>query len=515
MDANGQLTFTRASDATRVGPNGYIEKVRENLFTYSTDFSNAAWSVPAVVTHGQPDPFGGNNASLVTFDAVGTSNIDNGLKSITSGVSYTISAWIKGVNVTGFRMLVADNKVINVTSQIVNGSWVRVSLTQTATATGSYQQQVARALNTNEESFYIYGAQVEVSDFGPTDLIVTQATPLSVGPVSGTPRLDYLNGECPSLLLEPQRTNLTTYSEQFDNAAWVKDGATITANATTSPDGYTNADLLTATTGQKRVYQTYTTTFGIDYTLSAFVKQGTSNSIQFVMPNVAGGPVFTFSTESFSTVSGWTASFDNYGNGWYRIKATRTSTSSNAGFQLVIPTDGQSVYVWGCGFEAGSYATSYIPTLGTAVTRVADQASKTGISSLIGQTEGTIFLEATFPDTQSGQVFMELSGTSPDINFQLTGGQFFFFSAGQWSISTAVSPNVKYKIAAAYKNNDIVLYINGVQRGTDTNATIAAKSNFYMNTRYLGDLPTDMRANQALLFKTRLDNATLQSLTTL
>jgi hypothetical protein len=50
-------------------------------------------------------------------------------------------------------------------------------------------------------------------------------------------------------------------------------------------------------------------------------------------------------------------------------------------------------YIYGAQLEAGAYATSYIPTLGAAVTRGLDACSKTGISSLIGQTEGTLFVE--------------------------------------------------------------------------------------------------------------------------
>jgi hypothetical protein len=314
---------------------------------------------------------------------------------------------------------------------------------------------------------------------------------------SGVPRLDYTGGGCPSLLLEPQRTNLLLHSNDFSQAAWTKVGATLTSGQS-DPFGGTTAWKLELSSG------------GNNYLLQS-AGTGQRAASVYMRADVPTSVGFSFGASTGATYAITTS--------WQRY--TFSDNQIGGGFQIDnyfgISPSGQAktIYIYQAQLESASYATSPIFTTTASVTRLADSASKTGISSLIGQTQGTIFLEATFPDTQSGQVFMELTGTAPNVNFQLSAGLFFFFSVGEWSISAAVSPNVKYKIAAAYKNNDIVLYINGVQRGTDTSASITAKSNFYINTRSVGDFVTNMRANTAALYPVRFSNSELASLTSL
>jgi hypothetical protein len=172
-----------------------------------------------------------------------------------------------------------------------------------------------------------------------------------------------------------------------------------------------------------------------------------------------------------------------------------------------------TIQLWGVQVELGAYATSYIPTLAASVTRVADAASKTGISSLIGQTEGTVFMDfiaQTSTDTQShfflGNDKIGLYGSST----------FTFYSDGGVSINGgSFVTGQRYKIAFAYKTNDYVAYVNGVQKGTDTSATVPATSEFYVNS-FNGSAQIQKKdVIQVLLFKTRLTNAQLAELTTL
>jgi hypothetical protein len=365
---------------------------------------------------------------------------------------------------------------------------------------------------------------------------------------SNVPRLDYSGGAtCPRLLLEPQRTNLALQSENF-STTWTTNNLSVTTNVVNSPDGTLTADEIVSTTSANAnvgISQAITIVNNTTYSASFYVKPNTQRYI-FIGLTAVGGVQhyvtvvidtddFTVGQTAVGTTSGTLVStnIEAASNGFYRVTLTasinRTDGRIRIGFAnaktgnfinatgdvAVTGSLGNSLYLWGAQVEAGAFRSTYIPTTTATVTRLADNASKTGISSLIGQTEGTIYFEGTFSDTQSSQAFMELTGLAPAINFQLAAGLFYFFSASQWSIFAAVSPNVRYKIAAAYKNNDIVLYINGVQRGTDTTASVTAKSNFYMNMRNLGDLHTDMRADQVLLFPTRLTNAQMQELTTL
>jgi len=176
----------------------------------------------------------------------------------------------------------------------------------------------------------------------------------------------------------------------------------------------------------------------------------------------------------------------------------------------------------------GSYATSYIKSTSSSATRVADACFKTGISSLIGQTEGVIFFDGYFGnETDEMYAFIQNSlGSSTTSSMYLikssSGIKFQSYDSSttlQWEIQGgSYTIGQRIKIAGAYKANDIVLYVNDVQIGTDTSATIptctALQIGVYpasptANFQYNG------KVNQAILFPTRLTNAELASLTTI
>jgi hypothetical protein len=182
--------------------------------------------------------------------------------------------------------------------------------------------------------------------------------------------------------------------------------------------------------------------------------------------------------------------------------------------------------------ELGAYATTFIPTTTAAVTRLADDASKTGIASLIGQEEGTLFVDvdAQVVLQMTGSIqrlFMVSDGTNNNrilINFFRSSGGVSQIEANlikttsQASFTSIITENKRYKIAFAYKTNDFVLYINGVQIGTDISGdTFAAAT---LSRLDLGQdrtitLQQSNPFNQAALFPTRLTNAQLAEITTL
>jgi len=355
---------------------------------------------------------------------------------------------------------------------------------------------------------------------------------------SGVPRLDYLNSTCPRLLLEPQRTNTSPYSEQFTTGWASSAGSPVTANTTVSPSGYQDADTIAETGNGNYLYQAVTTSSGT-FTVSVFAKKGSSTNVGIGL--VAGGFTagmsvqFNFDTQTFATPTNHgsftsiSATSQSYGNGWYRLALTGTTASATTYFFVLGSLAGSAyaanVRLWGAQCEAGAYATSYIPTTSAAVTRLADSASKTGISSLIGQTEGTVFVELNSSELQSytQRIFtLSDSTTNNVIGFQLTGAnQITFYvengGANQVAITKsapAITLGQNVKLAAAYKANDFVLYLNGVQVGTDTSGSVPATSALRYSEAndsapYIGKIA------QTLLFKTRLTNAQLAELTTL
>ena len=373
---------------------------------------------------------------------------------------------------------------------------------------------------------------------------------------SGVPRLDYLGSTCPKLLLEPQRSNLALYSEQFNNAAWTGDRYTITANSVASPDGYTNADTFTATNASNSHNINPLTLInlgGVAGTFSVFAKYngynlslsiaGTSTNWTGCVFDLQNGVARTPQTSGAQAVC--TSKIEDYGNGWYRCSisytpytngtfytfigsvSSATATLDSFGLQSYTANGTSGFYLYGAQIEQGAYATSYIPTTSAAVTRLADAASKTGISSLIGQTEGTIYWEgkvdglAPFNESLPISLFATgatTSGAQIYVTFLANGRINFVVYDGatvQAQVQTTTSfytLGTNIKIAAVYKANDFALYINGVQIGTDTSGSVVATSELYLDYKNnVGNYST----SQLLLFKTRLTNAQLAELTTL
>jgi len=300
-------------------------------------------------------------------------------------------------------------------------------------------------------------------------------------------RLDYTYGSCPAALLEPQRTNIFRWSEEFDNSSWSKTSLSITPNSITAPDGSTNGMLITCngTTGIKNITQNLSVVSGVNYTVSVYVKKGSGDYIQITSTATFFGSSVFANYDLYNGVVGSVGSgniatlIEDVGDGWYRcvLTATAVSTGTSAIGLYPIPsaTSGRApsntldttYYIWGAQFEQGAYATTYIPTTNATVTRLADTAIKTGIQSLIGQTEGTIFLNTRYYSTgttASGRWF-KVFGTSNEIGLAINGVNSVRSIINNQSdtISTAPTSNNELKLAWAYNSSGVVLFINGIQ----------------------------------------------------
>jgi len=542
-DGSGDLDFTRSNDtATRVNSAGLIEKVRTNLYPYSQSFADASWVTidTTKVSTSATDPNGGATAANVTWIA-GSGRYF--YQNIGISAVATISFWVKS-NGGGNKFRFFANGATSFSPDLTaTSTWTRYSFA--FSGNGNVGIGIANASDSSAADILIAFAQAELGDIA-TDYIPTTTAAVSVGMTANVPRLDYTGGGCGKLLLEPQRTNLVTFSEQFDNAAWLKeDILSVTANAIVSPDGYTNADLLIPNTNNidHTIYQSSAT--GSAQTFSVFAKSGGYNFV-FVGSNNAlasNGVFFDLTDGTISqNTSSLTAKIEDYGNGWYRCEVTSTSwdfpyaiicTSSN-GTSFIHAGDGTSgVYIWGAQLEAGSYATSYIPTLGAAVTRGADDCFKTGISSLIGQTEGVLYAEVDLNvKPESGSPVSGILTTNNNVsdlqnciilgverNAAGTNRIYCLVQVSNVTQAALFGTNItdgNYKIALAYKANDFALYVNGVQVATDTSGSVPTTSQVLIGTRRNSDNFTLADAvSQALLFPTRLTNTQLAELTTL
>jgi len=525
-DGSGDLTFTRASSATRVNADGLIEKVRTNLILQSETFDNAYWSKPSgssVTANSVANPIDGaitaDTLTVVTTQYSGLYGAGTGSGNFTQSIyakkntidflyifnpeGTIIAAWFNLANGTLGQVTVGYSANI----ESVGNGWYRCSIRNTSTQANNYFQiglSSTDGSNTPSAagSAYIFGAQSELSALA-TKYIPTTTTAVSVGMLANVPRIDYTGGGCAKLLLEPQRTNIALRSEEFSNASsWaLTNSGTITANTTISPDGTQTADTLNAGANSAQVQQAPTGTSGAVYTVSIWVKRITGT-----------GNVFLRAVENADTLIEVTSD-------WQRFTATVTSTSTLIRVGVKLATSGDAVAIWGAQLELGSYPTSYIPTTTTAVTRVADGASKSGISSLINSEEGVVFIDmAAFQDTATTREI--IIGSSPNdyirfgyVNFG-SAIQFRYYSGGalifnKFYTSTITNFN---KIAFGWQANNFVVYENGVKKLEQLSGATSAAA---FNSIDTSTLTFQGKIQSFMIFKTRLDNATLAALTTL
>jgi hypothetical protein len=302
------------------------------------------------------------------------------------------------------------------------------------------------------------------------------------------PRIDYTDGTG-SLLLEPQSTNLQLRSQEFDNPVWSAVRAVLTANDAISPDGTLNAYKLTHTSGSNGyVFDTIpTVNSGDSRLISVFAKYIDDEVFKIVTFTDSGNAVFNLLNGTVTSVSGTItdAKIENYGTGGYRCSCKYTATTTatrNYGFYLD-DTSKEGVHIWGAQVEAentsgynGEYATSYIPTEGSTVTRNAEVCNNAGSSDLINSTEGVLYAEiaALVNDGTIRRISLSDGGTSNRleifygtianrIDYNIYSGS-SFQASGFSLLSNATDFN---KIAVKYKENDFALWVNGTEASTD------------------------------------------------
>jgi hypothetical protein len=540
----GDLSFTRASNGTRVNSAGLVEVCPWNMVLDSETFNSGNWSkYQASVTASTTNaPNGTLTADTLQDNAANDSHITYQTPNITAG-TYTISVYAKASTLSNINLVLFDGVSIsygsnrfdlsngtttgaNQSIESVGNGWYRCIFTLTTTLSGV--QYVYVFLNNGTSSVYtgtgsgavfIWGYQLNIGSTAKPYFPTTDRL--------NVPRLTYQNGGggCPSLLLEKQSTNLCLYSEQFDNAAYNKisgGSATVpvvTANFATSPDGSQNADRIqfarTGTTASDfSAINQSSLTLSATGTTTIYLKSNTSSNQNVLMYWGGGqGQVFLVTPS------------------WQRFTLSNLSVGTDA---IVFGTRGGTgnffnggdltldILAWGAQLEQSSYPTSYIPTTSSSATRVADACFKTGISSLIGQTSGSVFFDFTVDSvTQPGDPvlwYMKDGGAGERyVELYSNGNLVYAEIDGSGPIATITKSSLtvgRHKCAIAYATNDFVFYVDGVQIGTDTSGTPNGFSTFGLQY-YLSVYTGQQKVNQAAIFKTRLTNAELASLTTI
>jgi hypothetical protein len=513
-DGSGDFTFSRGSNlaATRVGPTGLIEKGRENLLLQSNNF-DTTWSKSSVsVTSGQSGYDGSSDAWLLEATAttsarIEVANSNTGVLRASVYVKEGTTNWVH-LNTGSQRRVWFDLSGSGAVGTITNSAntfdakieavsgatgWFRISyIVIDPTNFRIYPADSDGGNATLGDNILIQDAQLEIG-LAATDYIESGATTGKAGLLENEPRFDYSGGAtCPSLLLEPSRTNLVQ-SEYF--GGYSNNNSTDEANATTSPEGLVNATafLEAATTSQHKLVTSYGFDGSSTYTFSVFAKYNgrdlyidTGNSTEW-----GGRAWFDLTAGTANAVLG-TADIEDFGNGWYRCIVTGASTlaggnslellTSNGSANATIGDITKGVYIYGAQLEIGSYPTSYIPNhSGGSVTRGAEaieQATSsfdiTGdytfffeVSRIEGYNSGNSAFITLNNTTDSSIIFVYNRDNDKNIRFLIREG-----ATGSASIyspvnSFEIGERVKFCIRKDSTKTEV--FFNGSSIGSTTN----------------------------------------------
>jgi len=320
------------------------------------------------------------------------------------------------------------------------------------------------------------GVQTRINKHGLIETVANNEPRLSYDIVDGKV------SDCPHLLLEPQRTNLISQSEDIDS--WGNQySPTLTQNSSISPDGTVSAYKITATNLSSAKYIPATTVNSTQYNVSVFVKNINSQRSRIEIYNSPNCILeFNWTNNQPSTQYATTftdVSYTYYGDDWWRVSANFTATATNNFYVYPDRINGtDSILVWGAQIEAGSYPTSYIPTSGSAEQRQADICNGSGNSETFNSSEGVLFVEfsGTSSDSTSKRITLNDGSTQNRVSVGIhsVSSQLFYFVSGGGSVPftqaiTVSSVEQFNKVAFKYKSGDTALWVNGTEVNTKTN----------------------------------------------
>ena len=567
-----RVTYSRASTATYYDGRT-TAKAEENLVLYSQSFNSASWT-RADTTIDELSaiaPDGTTTANTATT-SLGSSNLRTVSVAVQPSTTYTFSFFALRGTMTDLKYSIYNNTaasdIVAPTSYYAStnaSTWSRVSVTFTTPAgcTSVFCFLLRDSVSTG--TVFLWGAQLEQRS-SVTAYTVTTAQPITnYIPVLQTAldnvaRFDHnpVTGESLGLFVEEQRSNLLTYSDDFSNASWTKVNSSITANILVAPDGTLTGDLFipntgvtTATVDSATVLQAKNGT----YTASVYMKFAGFVFASIRVSAFSGNVINAFinlttgetAIRNDGAASGATASAQSVGNGWWRVSVSGIPKVGDAttGVSLVVsPASGLSsatfpaadgysgIYIWGAQLEAGAFATSYIPTVASQVTRSADAASMTGanFSSWYNTAEGTLYAEASLPAFSSTATIAQATqaaisdGTGNNLirvrGFSLNGTSSWdsvirangttYFDSAETVYSTV---NFVVKNAVGYKVNDAANSVNAGSAASGTPSILPVVDQMRIGSTVAGADISVQCIRRIAYYPRRLTNAQLQAIT--
>lgn len=571
-----RVTFTRAGAAT------FYDKhtsaiAEQNLLIYSQDYSQTAWTKTAVTNtaNSTTAPDGTSTASTITANGSAANHFITQANAA-SATGKTFSVYLKAGTNNYAQISFTSSSVAWANFDLSAGTVGSTGSTQTASIVSvgngwyrcivssssavianprisivSSSTAVVSESNSLTTDIYVWGAQAEFRSFAAAYALTTTQAITTYIPVLQTAASDAARFDCSpvtresfGLLIEEARTNLVTYSDQFDNASWTKTRTSVTANTIVSPDGFVAGDKWVEDTATNTHQLSVATSFtsGTSYTLSILAKAGERSSLSLGFGTTAfpsSRVRFNLTTGSASIETGTpTSTIFPVGNGWYRcsitVAATATATDTsiiyiNNGTTVNYTGDGySSLYIWGAQLEAGAFATSYIPTSSAQVTRAADSftMSGTNFSSWYNQAEGTISVTAINKGVVADSTLYAVDDG--------TTGQANTFDARYTTFGIACRPRVRanavtevdaaftlipfgtqQQFSFGYKVNDFAASQSGGAPVTDALGVLpfGTMTRLRLGARGTGAPLTQLYVSRFAYYPERLSNTELQGIT--
>jgi hypothetical protein len=518
-------SFSRASSGTYFGSDGLLKYANVNQVLYSEDFSNAAWVKQNVTvsTNDTTAPDGKLTADKITENnATAYFNIYNGSAvSHSAGAILTVSGFFKygtrkyiqliaGPAAAGFGV-VADIEAGTITATGSSGSATYISSNISSAGNGWYRVTVTGTLPTANTGYFdiftsnvstytnpypsftstgqymwIWGAQLETGSTPGTYVPTTNAA-------NSAPRFDYAydgtSWISKGLLIEEQRTNSLTHSQDATQAIWVKRNGSISSNFALAPDGTMTADKLIPSAANTDFYFNGVTTAATS-TLSVFAKAAGYDVVR-LQYDLGQAAIFNLTSGTVTGTGGSsTGTIINVGGGWYRCILTSTAVGVGTNYPIFAINnasfDGTSgVLFWGMQSESGAaFSTSYIPTTTTSVVRSADvcQITGTDFSGFYNQSEGSVIADYDrigVDNSKDSEVF-QVTNSSGASQYYLDGqggnefSNFYVSPTTQASLALGLikAAGISAKTSVAYRVNDFSASRDGGSVVTDTSGTV-------------------------------------------
>lgn len=382
---------------------------------------------------------------------------------------------------------------------------------------------------------------------GSTGTRVNKAGLIETMPTN-TPRLNYniLDGVvqgCPTLLLEPPKINIYTYSEDLSQGTALTN-TTVDADSITSPSGALTGNKLTQTSGAYTRKNLGVILSGA-YAWSFFAKKGDLRYLNarslFVLNGTTpayGNTIIDLDTNTiaYKGTNVTSASIEQYPNDWIKVEIVATDNATASGdfldfFFTDNATSTQSTgvagngYIWGVQFESGNYGTSYIPNLTTGSTsRSADAANGAGTSATFNDSEGVLYGNISALADDGTYSIISLSDNSSNnfiiIGYKDTTNRLFCDAiiGGTRFVSnptTIVNQEQFNKICLKYKSGDTDIYFNGFKiLSSSTTFTHSGNPISELEFRYFDNsLPFYGNTKELMTFNTALTDSELEALT--